>query len=142
MNLEQYKLPTGYYDEGAIMIAAGESERHARFAAIFGDAQGTPDLGSDYNALLTEARRLNAEMHAAREAANEGEARALVAQPEPWSRETWKRLVALQYAMRSTEDGGEQGFPSTSYSLNSRGMRLLNPSHLSGDYADQAGIDG
>lgn len=67
MDLEQYKMATGYYDEGAIMQAAGMSERAARFADIFGDAQGTPDLGVDYNVLLIEARRRNAEMHTATE---------------------------------------------------------------------------
>lgn len=140
--LEKYKMETGYYDEGAIMVAAGESERNARFADIFGDAQGTPDLGAGYNALLTEARRRNAEMHAAREAANEQEARAIVAKPE-LSQEDWKRLVQLQYATRFTQDGGERGYPSTSYSLTERGEQLLDPSYRApGLYDDQVGIDG
>jgi alpha-amylase/alpha-mannosidase (GH57 family) len=139
--LEQYKMATGYYDEGAIMQAAGESERSARFVDIFGDAQGTPDLGADHNALLAEARRRNAKMHAAREAANEQEARALVIQPEPWSRGTWKRLVELQYATRFVDDN--DGDMSLSYSLTERGQKLLDPSYSApGAYADQAGLDG
>lgn len=138
--LEQFKMETGYYDEGAIMIAAGESERDARFADIFGDAQGTPDLGADYNALLTEARRLNAEMHTTRRAANENEARAIVTKPE-LSRADWKRLVELQYATRSIDDN--DGDMSASYSLTGAGERLINPDYRErGTYDDQAGIDG
>lgn len=140
MNIEQYKMETGYYDEGAIMVAAGESERNARFADIFGDAQGTPDLGADYNALLTEARRLNAEMHAARRAANESEGRAIVAKPE-LSRDDWKRLVELQYATRFIDDN--DGDMSVSYSLTSDGERLIDPDYRErGTYDDQVGIDG
>jgi hypothetical protein len=142
-SLEQYKMATGFYDEEAIMRAAGVSERRARFADIFGDAQGTPDLGPDYNALLAEARRLNAEQYAALEAATEHEARAIVAKPEPWSRADWVRLTELGFASRYTEDGGEQGFMSTSYSLTERGEQLINPAYRApGLYDDQIGIDG
>lgn len=73
----------------------------------------------------------------------EDEARTLVQQPEPWSRETWKRLVELRYAVRYTEDGGEQGYMTTSYTLTERGERLLDPSYRApGLYNDQGGIDG
>lgn len=73
----------------------------------------------------------------------EQEARTIVTKPEPWSREDWKRLTELQYAMRYTDDGGEQGYISTSYSLTERGERLLNPDFRSrGLYDDQVGIDG
>jgi hypothetical protein len=138
--LEQFKMATGFYDEGAIMVAAGESERNARFADIFGDAQGTPDLGADYNALLTEARRLNAEMHSAAKTANESEARAIVAKPE-LNRADWKRLAELQYATRIVDDN--DGDMSYSYSLTSAGERLINPAYQErGAYDDQAGIDG
>lgn len=138
-NIEQYKMATGFYDEGAIMQAAGESERSARFADIFGDAQGTPDLGA-FNALLAEARRRNAEMHAAREQATEQEARAVVAQSE-WSRQDWQRLVTLGYATRFIDDN--DGDMSVSFSLTEAGERLLDPSYSApGLYADQAGMEG
>lgn len=138
--LDQFKMETGYYDEGAIMQAAGVSERAARFADIFGDAQGTPDLGADYNALLAEARRLNAEMFDAVQQAKEQEARSLIAQPQPWGHETWKRLVELQYATRFMDDG--DGDMSVTYSLTEHGMQLFDPSYRSDAYADQTGIDG
>lgn len=135
--LESYKMTTGYYDEGAIMQAAGVSERNARFAHIFGDAQGTPDLGTDYNVLLSEARRLNTEMFAAAEQAKQDEARVLLAQPEPWSRETWKTLKRLGFALYSSDEYG--GWEAA---LNEYGQRLIDPMYRSNAYADQTGIDG
>lgn len=142
-DLEQYKMTTGYYDEGAIMQAAGVSERAARFADIFGDVQGKTELAPDYQALLDEARKRNAEMHTANEQAKVQEARELVQQSEPWPVATWLRLVELGYATRYIEDGGEQGYMSTSYSLTERGGQLLNPAYRApGLYDDQAGIEG
>lgn len=137
VTLEQFKVETGYYDEGAIMQAAGVSERAARFADIFGDVQGATDLGPDYNALLAEARRLNAEMFAATEQANEQEARAIVAKSE-WSRDDWKRLVELRYATRFVDDN--DGDMSISYELTERGEQLLDPNYRApGLYDDQTG---
>lgn len=59
----------------------------------------------------------------------EQEARALVQQAQPLSRETWKRLVELGYATRLIDTGSEQGYASVTYSLTERGEQLLNPSY-------------
>lgn len=139
INIEQYKLPTGLYDEKAIMQDGGMNERAAAFDDIFGPVQGPSPVSAEYQEVLGEARRRNAEMYAA---VQTGEAQALVQQPRPWSRATWQRLAELGYAVRAVEDGGEQGYMGISYSLTERGMQLLNPGYRSDAYRDQAGIDG
>lgn len=147
-SIEQYKQTNGYYDTAKIREDAGMNSRSALFADIFGgdDSDGgqpTAKLAPAWQALLDEAERRNNEIDAAAKMESEDEARALVQQPEPWSRETWKRLVELQYATRHVEDGGEQGYMSASYTLTERGERLLDLNYRApGAYDDQVGIDG
>lgn len=144
--LAPYLRENGYYSEVAIMQAAGMNEQASLFFGIFGDGDNADDpdaLPAPYRVLLDAARQRNAAREEAQEQEKEVEARALVQQPEPWSHETWKRLVELRFATRSTEDGGEQSYMSTSYSLTKRGERLLDPNHRApGLYDDQVGIDG
>lgn len=141
--IETYLLPTGYYDTAKIREDAGMNSRAAAFLDIFGsfddDGKDTGgDLPGEWQALLDEANRRNDAFYAAGEQANEQEARDLVGQPEPWGRETWKRLVKLGYATRLIDTGSETGYGSVTYELTERGERLLNPSYRAlGLYADQ-----
>lgn len=139
MDLAQYKLPTGYYDESAIMQAAGMSERAARFADIFGNddsdgGQPQAQLAPQWQALLDEARRLNAEMYAAETQAKEAEARTLMAAPEPWSRETWKALKRLGFAWYDVDIDMMEWRAG----LTEPGEQLLDPNYRTpGTYGDQ-----
>lgn len=128
-DITQYLMATGYYDTAKIREDAGMNSRAAAFLDIFGsfddDGKDTgAALPGAWQGLLDEATQRNDAMLAAAEQAQETEARTLMALPEPWSRETWKRLVELQYATRQIDDGGELGHPSATYRLTERGHKL------------------
>ena len=124
--LNDFVLTTGYYDEGAILQAAGVAEREARFADIFGDAQGSHDIAAEYQALFDEARRLNREMLDAAEVAQTAEiAEALAAND-------WRKLVRLGAARAHREDD------AIYYELTGLGLRVeRGGDYQRGDYADQ-----
>ncbi len=122
-SIEQFKMATGYYDEGAILQAAGVAEREARFADIFGDAQGAHEIATEYQALLDEARRLNRAMLDTAQGARAAEiAAALDAQD-------WTALVRLGAARLINDDGVGR-------------YELTLPAADRDPYGDQAGIDG
>lgn len=124
-SIEQFIIPaTGYYDEGAILQAAGVAEREARFADIFGDAQGSHDIAAEYQALLDEARRRNAEMLAAAQTTN------AAAIATAFAANDWPTLVRLG-AARVYRDEDRMVYELT----------VGVPGAVEGDYADQVGID-
>lgn len=132
-SIEKFKMATGYYDEGAILQAAGMSERAARFADIFGDAQGAHDISSEWQALLDEARRLNREMSEAATQAKTADIAAALAAKD------WRKLVKLGAARSYRDDDG------IVYELTSLGMEVerRGPYQNTGvDYADQVDREG
>lgn len=128
------------YDNVSLWDMMRDLNSSARMPEGF-EVSSDGDIPAALYDILVARKTHRAPAYAARDAAkgqSEQEARALVAQPEPWSRETWKRLVTLGYATRFVEDGGEQGHMSASYALTERGERLLDPSYRApGMYADQ-----
>lgn len=135
MNIDKFKLSTGYYDEGAILRAAGVAERAARFADIFGDVQGAHDISTEWQALLDEARRRNCEMSAVAAQSQMDEIAAALAVKD------WKKLVRLGAARASYSEGEERViYTLTSLGLEAaRGGRYQN---TAADYADQSGLEG
>ena len=128
-NLETFRMATGFYDEAAILIAAGTDERNARFAAIFGDEQGANEITPEWQALLDEARARNAAMHAQIESKNDAAILAELSKPSL----NWPALVALRAArMWRDED-------RMCYELTGRGLELWRGAYRPGptDYQDQ-----
>lgn len=130
--IEQFKMPNGYYDEGAILRAAGMSERAARFDDIFGDAQGAPNIAPEWQAILDEARRRNRAM-----AESAAQARA-IAIAAALKANDWQTLVRLGAARAHRSDDG------IVYELTSDGLAVAQGPYqkTSADYADQADREG
>jgi hypothetical protein len=126
--LNDFVMTTGYYDEGAILQAAGVAEREARFADIFGDAQGSHDIAAEYQALLDEARRLNTEMHSAAETAQTTKI------AEAIESNNWHALIQLGAAVAVRDSD------MVRYELTALGFRIAS-GRATGLYADQAEID-
>jgi hypothetical protein len=131
--LESFKMATGFYDEAAILIAAGTDERNARFAAIFGDEQGANEISPEWQVLLDEARAFNVALHAQIETASDAAIVTELSKPV-WS---WPTLVSLRAArMWRDED-------CMRYELTGRGLDLWRAGSFvePTTYHDQVGLD-
>jgi hypothetical protein len=132
--IEQFKTETGFYDEAAILQAAGVAERAARFTALFGDVQGAHEIETNWQALLDEARRLNQEMMDAAKVAQTADIAAALAA------NNWRKLKALGAAQSYRDDEDQIVYELTDLGYEvERGLARQN---TAADYADQLRIEG
>jgi len=133
--LAPYLLPTGYYDDKAIRLAAGVEPLNAFFASFFSHADaepGTPPeiLPAPWDRLLAAATAYNDARYREHVVAREAEARQLMSAPEPWPPATWRRLEALGYASHHTEERGEYQALETTWFLDHAGEQLRSAQEI------------